>query len=69
MYRVLKAFYLISIYLNYNERRKLMNVFIFSLNLYDIKLDNVIKVFYKFIQKLNRDIKMKIAGKDNATTM
>ena len=49
MYRVLKAFYLISICLNYNKRKKFVNVFIFLLNLYNIKFNNVMKIFYKFI--------------------
>ena len=49
MYRALKAFYLILICLNYNERKKLANVFTLLLNSHNIKFDNVIKVFYKFI--------------------
>ena len=50
IYRVLKAFYLISIYLNYNERRKLANMFIFLLNLYNIKFNNMIKIFCKLFK-------------------
>ena len=67
MYRILKTFYLISICLNYNERRKFANVFIFFLKSHDVKLDNMIKIFYKLIQKLNRDVKLKIDKKEGMT--
>ena len=49
MYKVLKVFYLIFIYLSYDERRKFANVFILILRFYDVKLNDVIKAFIKFI--------------------
>ena len=60
IYKVLKTFYLIFIYLNYNERRKLANVFTLTLKSYNAKLNNVMKAFIRFIQNLNREMKLKI---------
>ena len=60
MYRALKVFYLILIYLIYEKRRKLINIFILILNSYNIKLEEVIKVFYKFIRELDPEILLNI---------
>ena len=60
MYRALKTFYLIFIYLTYKKRRKLVNVFTLSLKSYKTKLSDVVKVFVKFIQKLDRETQLKI---------
>ena len=49
IYRALKAFYLIFVYLNYQEKRKLINIFILLLSLYEIKIEKIIKVFNKSI--------------------
>ena len=67
IYKVLKFFYLIFIYLNYNERRKIINVFTLILKSYNAKLNNVVKVFIKFIENLNREMKLKI--NDNIKTI
>ena len=50
MYRALKTFYFISIYLFYEKRRKIVNVFILILNLYDINLKTIVKTFNKIIK-------------------
>ena len=50
MYRAFKAFYFISIYLFYEKRRKIINVFILILNSYDVNLKTIIKVFNKIIK-------------------
>ena len=60
IYKILKVFYLIFICLNYNERKKFVNVFTLTLRFYNAKLNNVIKTFIKFIQDLNREMKLKI---------
>ena len=51
---------MIFIYLNYNERRKLANIFTLTLKFHNVKLNNVIKIFIKFIQNLNHEMKLKI---------
>ena len=58
MYRVFKVFYLISVNLSYDERRKLINVFILTLNFHDVIIDDVINTFAKSIKQLNRDINL-----------
>ena len=50
IYRVLKAFYLISTYLLYKERYKLINIFILTLDLYSVKINNIVEAFYKLIK-------------------
>ena len=56
MYRALKAFYLIFVNLNYNERRNFINVFILILKSHDVVLKNVVNVLTKFIRLLNKKI-------------
>ena len=56
MYRTLKTFYLIFVNLNYNERRKIVNVFILILKSHDVVLKNVVDVLTKFIRLLNKKI-------------
>ena len=60
MYRALKAFYLILAYLDYQERRKLTNVFTLLLSSYETKIEKIIKVFYKSIQRLNSEVNLDI---------
>ena len=60
MYRALKAFYLIFVYLNYQERRKLANIFILLLSSHGVKIENVIKVFSKLIRKLDNGVNFDI---------
>ena len=67
MYKALKIFYLIFIYLIYKKRRKLVNVFTLILKSHEIKLNDIVKAFVKFIQQLNRETKLKI--NDNMKTM
>lgn len=45
IYRALKAFYLIPVYLDYVERRKLVNIFILILGPYSTNIINIIKAF------------------------
>ena len=52
IYRALKAFYLILTCLNYNERKKLINVFTFSLKSYYVKFNNIIKVFLQIYSEI-----------------
>ena len=66
MYHALKAFYLISACLNYKKCRKLTNVFILTLDLHKVKIENIVKVFYRLIQELNCDIKLNINDKNQA---
>ena len=49
IYRTLKIFYFISIYLNYVKRKKFANIFILFLRFYNVNIKNVIKAFRKFI--------------------
>ena len=56
MYRALKNFYLILIYLSYVERKKMTNVFILILSFHDINVQDMMKVFNKSIRQLNRDV-------------
>ena len=60
IYRALKAFYLIFAYLNYLEKRKFINIFILLLNLYEIKIEKIIKVFNKLIRILNSEVNLNI---------
>ena len=60
MYRTLKAFYMISVCLSYKKRRIIANVFILILEFYEIKINDVVEDFFKFIQKLNKKINLKI---------
>ena len=58
MYRALKIFYLISVNLSYDERRKLTNVFTLILRSHDVIIENVINTFAKSIRQLDRDISL-----------
>ena len=49
IYKALKVFYLIFIYLNYEKRKKFVNVFTLILKSYNVKLNNIMKIFIKFI--------------------
>ena len=60
MYRALKAFYMISVCLSYEKRRIIANVFILTLESHEVKMNDVIEGFFKFIQKLNRGVNLKI---------
>ena len=61
MYRALKAFYLISSFLSYEECRKVVNVFIVVLSSHKAKIETIVKVFFKIFRQLDRDVmKMKI---------
>ena len=63
MYRFLKVFYLISANLFYEKRRKLANVFTLTLDSHDATLDNVVKIFFKFIRELDRNLNIEINEK------
>ncbi len=63
IYRAFKVFYLILIYLDYIEYRKLVNIFILILEPYSTNIINIIKVFSKFIQDLDRGLKLEINNK------
>ena len=63
MYRFLKAFYLISANFFYEERRKLANVFILIFDFHDAILNNVVKIFFKFIRELDRNFNIEINEK------
>ena len=67
MYRALKTFYLISACLTYKKRRKLANVFTLSLKSHKAKLDDIVKVFVKPIQKLDRGTQLEV--NDNLKTV
>ena len=56
MYRVLKTFYLIFVCLSYENRRKIINVFII-LDSHETKIKNVVKAFFKSIKRLDREMK------------
>ena len=56
IYPALKTFYFILIYLNYEKREKLANIFILLLKSYNAKINNIIKIFNKIIKNLNRNI-------------
>ena len=60
MYRALKAFYLIPACLNYQERRKLANVFTLLLGSHETKIENVMKAFSKLIRKLDNEVNFDI---------
>ena len=60
MYRILKTFYIISICFFYVERKKVINVFTFTLKFHDVEIKNVVKNFRKFIRKFNKNLNMKI---------
>ena len=61
MYRALKAFYLISTCLIYEDRRKVINVFTLILSFHEAKILNVVKVFFRLIRQLDRELEnMKI---------
>ena len=60
MYRALKAFYLILACLDYQERRKLANVFTLSLSSYETKIKKVMKAFYKPIQRLDSEVNLDV---------
>lgn len=57
IYRALKTFYLILACLLYKKRRKVVNVFTLTLEFYETNLKTIVKVFFKSIKQLNRDIK------------
>ncbi len=50
MYCVLKAFYLILACLIYKKRRKIINVFTFTLEFYKTKLKTIVEAFFKLIK-------------------
>ena len=60
MYRALKVFYMIFVCLSYKKRRIIANVFILTLKSHEVKMNDVVKNFFKFIQKLNKEINLKI---------
>ena len=62
MYRALKGFYLIFACLSYEEWRKIVNVFILTLEPHEANIKTVIEVFDKAIRQLNKDMKMIING-------
>ena len=45
IYRILKTFYFISIYLSYEKRRKIINIFTLILNSHDVNLKTIMKIF------------------------
>ena len=49
IYRVLKFFYLIFTYLNYEKRKKFENIFILFLDSHDEKINEIMKNFNKSI--------------------
>ena len=63
IYRALKGFYLIPIYLLYEKRYKIINIFILILNFYEIDIKIVTEAFNKSIKKINRDLKITINEK------
>jgi len=60
MYRALKTFYLISKYLFYNKRRKIVNYFVLILESHRANIKNIIKVFVKLIRKIDRNVRITI---------
>lgn len=62
IYRALKAFYLIPAYLDYEERRKLANVFTLILGPYGAKIENVIGAIKESIKDLDAGMEMEING-------
>ena len=50
IYRTLKIFHLILIYLSYKEKYKIINIFILTLKSYKINLINIIEAFRKLIK-------------------
>ena len=60
MYKFFKFFYLISTYLFYKNRKKIVNNFILTFESHDVNIKNIVNVFRKFIQQLNTCTKMKI---------
>ena len=58
MYRALKTFYLISRFLFYNKRRKIINYFVLTLRSHRANIKNVVKVFAKSTKEINQDIKI-----------
>jgi hypothetical protein len=63
IYRVFKPFYLIPIYLDYIERRILVNIFILILGPYNTNIINIIEIFNKFILDLDYRLKLEINNK------
>ena len=49
IYRALKVFYLILVYLIYKKRRKLVNIFILILKSYKVNIYDITKVFSRLI--------------------
>ena len=58
MYRALKTFYIIFVFLFYEKRRKLANVFTLILNFHEVNLKNVVRAFVKAIRPLDRDVNL-----------
>ncbi len=56
IYCVLKAFYLILVYLVYKKQQKIINIFTLTLESYRTKLKIVINFFFKSIRQLNCNI-------------
>ena len=63
MYWALKAFYLISICFFYIERRKIVNVFTFTLNSHDVNIRDVVEIINKSLRHFDRDMKIEINEK------
>ena len=63
MYRFLKIFYLIFANFFYEKRRKLTNVFILIFDFHDAILNNVVKIFFKFIREFDRNLNIEINEK------
>ena len=64
MYRTLKVFYLISTNLTFHERRKIVNVFIFTLESHEAALKDVIDAIAKPIRQLNKNTTLSINDED-----
>ena len=60
IYKSFKIFYLILIYLFYKNRKKIVNNFTLIFESHEINMKNVIDFIRKFIQQLNKCMKMKI---------
>lgn len=60
MYRILKTFYIISICFFYFERKKIVNVFTFTLKFHNAKMKIIVKNFRKSIQKFDKKLNLKV---------
>ena len=62
MYRALKAFYLIPACLDYDERRKLANVFTLSLGPHGANIKDVVEAFSRPLRQLDRSTDLEVNG-------